>query len=63
MAAAEAGVTVMATEACIDEVLGTLEAAGARGVAGDSLLMIEPLRCWYRGEYGLEGMSMARAAE
>lgn len=59
-AAAEAGVTVMATVVlrfgCL---LGTLEAAGARGVAEGSSTRREPLGCWYKGECGRDGRSMA----
>lgn len=50
-AAAEAGVTVIAIEVCrVWKLLGTLEAACARGVAVVLLFIGMPLGCSYNGE-------------
>ena len=50
-AAAEAGVTVIAIEVWREwRLLGTLEAACARGVAVVVVLIGRPLGCSYRGE-------------
>ena len=50
-AAAEAGVTVIAVEVWrVLRLLGTLEAACARGVAVVVLFIAMPLGCWYNGE-------------
>ena len=51
MAAAEAGVTVIAIEVLkVWRLLGTLEAACARGVAVVLLFIGMPLGCSYNGE-------------
>ena len=50
-AAAEAGVTVIAIEVWrVLKLLGTLEAACARGVAVVVLFIAMPLGCWCNGE-------------
>jgi len=59
-AAAEAGVTVIAMEVWrLWRLLGTLEAACARGVAVVLLFIGRPLGCSYSGECGREGKFMA----
>lgn len=59
IAAAEAGVTVMAMVVLrIGGLLGALEAAGARGVAEESLIITEPLGCSLIGECGRDGRFM-----
>jgi hypothetical protein len=50
-AAAAAGVTVIAIEVWrVWRLLGTLEAACARGVAVVLLFIVMPLGCWCKGE-------------
>lgn len=62
MAAAEAGVTVIAIEVLkVWRLLGTLEAACARGVAVVLLFIGMPLGCSYNGEGGRDDKFMAGA--